>query len=270
MMYHHGVFLRWMLTSPTLRHLMLLHSLQSLDQAPLSPAHDPVYPVYLAPSDDDLEPIEAQPLSAFVSPTALLLDYSVDSEPVEEDPEVDPEEEPSEKEEELLALADSPPAGLYIDLPSETSLVAAPTPSPLSPLSSPLPRIPSPPLLLPPPTRRDIIPEADMPPRKRARFVALSQRFEIRESSSAATSRQSGSTLDRGTDYGFVTALEEVDGRVTDLATSHRHDIKEFYVCHQDAQDDIAILWACISSLVRQRCYHRTMAIVAEQEATYA
>ncbi|GJU24469.1 putative reverse transcriptase domain-containing protein [Tanacetum coccineum] len=254
-------------------HATIMYTLMSSDDdAPLSPAHDPVYPEYLAPSDDDLEPTEAQPLSASVSPTTLSPDYSADSEPFEEDPEVDPKEEPSEKKDELLALADSPPARLYIDLPSEVeedegtnvdptsnplpssidalvnSWVAAPTPSlpppsPLSPLSSPLPRIPSTLLLLPPPTPRDIIPEADMPPQKRARYVALSQRFEIRESSAAATSRQPGSTLNRGTDYGFVTALEE------------------------DAQDDIAILWACISSLDRQRRYHRIMAIVAEQEA---
>ncbi|GJW64649.1 hypothetical protein Tco_0116533 [Tanacetum coccineum] len=55
------------------------------------------------------------------------MDYSSDFKPVEEDPEEDleedaeenPEEEPSEEEEELSTLANSPPAGLYIDLPSE-------------------------------------------------------------------------------------------------------------------------------------------------------
>ncbi|GKG02367.1 hypothetical protein Tco_0310003, partial [Tanacetum coccineum] len=87
----------------------------------------------------------------------------------------------------------------------------------------------------------DIIPEADMPPRKRARIDAPFQRFEIRESSAAATARQSMSTLARGTDYGFVTALEEVNERVTDLATSYRQDSHEFYVRHQDAQDDRAV-----------------------------
>ncbi|GJZ89275.1 hypothetical protein Tco_0661057, partial [Tanacetum coccineum] len=252
----------------------------------------PMYPEYLAPSNDDLDPAEAQPLPASVSPTALLPDYSADSEPFKEDLEEEPSEE---EEEELSASADSPPAGLYIDLPSEgtdvcptsdplpssidalvDSWIAAPIPplqpplqlpSPLSPLSSPLPRIPSPPLLIPSPTCRDIIPEADMPPRKRARFAAPSQRFEIRESSAAAAARQPMSTLARGTDYGFVTALEEVNERVTDLATSYRQDSHEFYVRHQDAQDDRAVLQARVSSLERQRRYHRTMAIVVEQEA---
>ncbi|GKA56585.1 hypothetical protein Tco_0755657 [Tanacetum coccineum] len=64
----------------------------SWDQAPLLPAHAPEYPEYLAPSDDDLEPAEAQPIHAFVSPTVLSLDYSTDFESVEEDPEENPPE----------------------------------------------------------------------------------------------------------------------------------------------------------------------------------
>ncbi|GJY60678.1 putative reverse transcriptase domain-containing protein [Tanacetum coccineum] len=114
-----------------------------------------------------------------------------------------------------------------------------PPPSPLSPLSSPLPRIPSLSLLLPSPTRRDIIPEADMPLQKRARFTALSQRFKIRESSAAAAARQPG----------------------------HRQDSKEFYTRHQVAQDDRAVLRARISTLARDRRYYLHMAIVADREA---
>ncbi|GKD14660.1 hypothetical protein Tco_1199067 [Tanacetum coccineum] len=214
---------------------------QSPDQAPLSPAHAPVYLEYLAPSDDDLEPAEAQPLPASVSPTVLSPDYLADFEPVEEDleedpgedHEEDPKDDPSEEEDELSAPTDSPPVRLYIDLPFEgtdvgptsdplspandafvDSWVAAPAPplpppSLLSPLSSPLPMIPSPPLLLPPPIHRDIIPEADMPPRKRARFGALSHRFKIGENSAAVAARQPGSALTKGTEFGFVTSLEE-------------------------------------------------------------
>ncbi|GKC10663.1 putative reverse transcriptase domain-containing protein [Tanacetum coccineum] len=270
-------------------------ALQSSDQTPLSPAHAPVYLEYLAPSDDDLEPVEAQPLLASALPTTLLLDYSVNTEPEEE-------------VEELSTLTNSPPAKLYINLPSEVeedelpstppsptsyhyiiplsqtglrrtrisvrpqtpispvidalvdSWVAAlapllPPPYPLSPLSYPLPRIPSPLLLLPPPTRRDIIPKADMPPQKRPRFSSPSYRFEIGKSSAAAAARQHGSTLARGTDYGFVTALEEVNERVTDLATSHRHDNEEFQVRHQDIQDDGAVLRARVE--VRELQQHR-------------
>nr|GEY08982.1 hypothetical protein [Tanacetum cinerariifolium] len=58
---------------------------------------------YLAPSDDDIKPTEAQPLPPSVSPTAFSPDYVEDFEPSEEedpkdDLEEDPEEEPSEEE----------------------------------------------------------------------------------------------------------------------------------------------------------------------------
>ncbi|GJS54687.1 hypothetical protein Tco_0628049, partial [Tanacetum coccineum] len=77
--------------------------LQCPDQAPLSPVHAPVYPEYLAQSDDDL-PAEDHPLHADASPTALLPGYIADSEPIEngleEDPEMDLVDYPSDKEEE--------------------------------------------------------------------------------------------------------------------------------------------------------------------------
>ncbi|GKB96338.1 hypothetical protein Tco_0982475, partial [Tanacetum coccineum] len=58
-----------------------------------------------------------------------------------------------------------------------------PPPSSLTQLSSPLPLIPSPPLPLPSPDHRGVIPNAEMSPRKRFCFTAPSHRFEIRESS---------------------------------------------------------------------------------------
>ncbi|GKE47451.1 hypothetical protein Tco_1478709, partial [Tanacetum coccineum] len=101
-------------------------------------------------------------------------------------------------------------------LPSSSSL---PT-SLLSHWSSPIPQIPSPPLLVPspplplpsPPTHtsltyaeallgyreamiQDELPEVDMPLRKRARFTAPTGRFEVRESSSTAAARQARHTL---------------------------------------------------------------------------
>ncbi|GKA08663.1 hypothetical protein Tco_0687994 [Tanacetum coccineum] len=118
--------------------------------------------------------------------------------------------------------------------------VAAPTspsPSPLSPLSTPIPLIPSPPLLLPSLDSRGIIPEADMPPRKRAYFTTLSLRFEIRESSAAVAAREPVSTLARGIDYGLMTALEEVKESVADMTTRHRQrmdDDDKFIMYIQD------------------------------------
>ncbi|GJS62884.1 reverse transcriptase domain-containing protein [Tanacetum coccineum] len=104
--------------------------------------------------------------------------------------------------------------------------------------------IPSPPIPLPLPDRRGAIPEADMSPRKRTCFTAPSHRFEIRESSAAAATRQTGSALACGVDYGLIdnldssiqatdkrvmTALEEVNVRMTDLAATHRYADKACY-----------------------------------------
>ncbi|GKC16370.1 putative reverse transcriptase domain-containing protein [Tanacetum coccineum] len=129
----------------------------------------------------------------------------------------------------------------------------SPPPSLLSPLSSPLPLIPSPPLLLPSPTRRDAIPEADMPPWKRTCFTALSHRFEIEESSAAAAARQIEHALTRSVDYGFIdtldasiratdkrvmTALEEVNERMTDLAATHRALQRDVSVLQRQRIDD--------------------------------
>ncbi|GJR65390.1 hypothetical protein Tco_0011455 [Tanacetum coccineum] len=125
----------------------------------------------------------------------------------------------------------------YADAPTPPS----PPPSPFSPLSSPLPRTLSLPFLLPSPTHRDMIIEADMPPRKRARLTAPSRRFEIGESLVAAAARHPGSALTRGTELGFMTALEEVKESVTDIPARHR-----------------------------ERRYYRHMAMIADREAMYA
>ncbi|GKC61959.1 hypothetical protein Tco_1089557 [Tanacetum coccineum] len=98
--------------------------------------------------------------------------------------------------------------------------------------------IPSPPLLLQSTTHRDDLPEVDMPLQKRACFTAPTGRFEVGESLSAIAARQTGHTLAHRVDYGFVdtvdasirasesramTAVGEVNERVTDLATTQRY-----------------------------------------------
>ncbi|GJU98419.1 hypothetical protein Tco_1327690 [Tanacetum coccineum] len=67
-----------------------------------------------------------------------------------------------------------------------------------------------------------------------------------------------------------MTAVEEVNERVTDLATTQRQDAHELYVCDEDAQDDRALLRAQISLLTRERRYFRSMASSYEREAIYA
>ncbi|GJU12543.1 hypothetical protein Tco_1134939 [Tanacetum coccineum] len=168
----------------------------------------------------------------------------------------------------------------------------SPPPSPLLTLSSPLLQIPSPPLPLPSPPlllpstdHKTDIPEAEMPPRKRVCFTAPTYRFEVGESLTAAPVRQTGHTLARRVDYGFIdtldasiraskgrvmTTIEEVNERVADLATTQRHDAYELYVRCEDAQDDRALLRAQISLLTRERRYFRSMASSYERKAVYA
>ncbi|GJV57624.1 hypothetical protein Tco_1458629 [Tanacetum coccineum] len=155
-----------------------------------------------SPDQAPLSPAHALPLPASVSPTAFSPDYSTDSKPAEKDPKEDPEEEPSKEEEELSALTDSPPTRLYIDLPSEVEEDEVPS-TPPSPTS-----------------HHHIIPLSQTRLR-RARM------FKIGESSTVAAAKQPEFALAQGTESGFVTVLEEVNERVTDLATSHRHDSHE-------------------------------------------
>ncbi|GKC20281.1 hypothetical protein Tco_1022431 [Tanacetum coccineum] len=265
----------------------------------------PEYLEYLAPSDDEIS-VEDQPLPVDASPTALLLGYVADSNP--EDPEEDPadypidegeddeEEESSEdddeEEEEHLALADSTlPAIDFVPSAEETEpfetdestatpppprspqtiYAAAPTPPspppyPLSPWSSPFLHVPSPPLPLPSPplllpstAHMTDIPEAEMPPQKRACFTAPSHRFI--------------DTLDasiRASKGRVMTTVDEVNGRMSDLATTHRQDAEEIYMHHQDARTDISLLQVQVSTLWRERQYHRQIAMLTESEARYA
>ncbi|GJZ20911.1 hypothetical protein Tco_0557950, partial [Tanacetum coccineum] len=242
----------------------------SPEEAPPSPIPAPAYPDYLAPSDDEV-PVEDQPLPADASPNADSLGYIAGSEPIEDDFEEDLEMDHVD----------------YVDTePYETNESAATPPSPhiVVPLSQ-IGLSASPPLTLPSPDHKDAILEADMPPRKRTCFIAPSYKFEIGESSVATVARQTGSTLARGVDYGFIdtldaniratderviAALKEVNERMTDLAATYRHANEEFYTRHQDAQDDRALLQACISTLGRERRYFHYMSFSYEREARYA
>nr|GEW85804.1 hypothetical protein [Tanacetum cinerariifolium] len=247
---------------------------QSPKKAPLSPITSPEYLEYLAPSDDDI-PAEDQLLPADASHAALLPGYIADSEPIEDDFEVDPVEYPSEEEEEPSALTNpaspvpnhtglcrarkpvrpQPPPPASIEA-RNAEYVAAPTPpltppSPLSPISSPLLLIPSTPLNLPSLDRRGTIPKANMPPQKRAYFTTLSCRFEIRECSTADAAREPESTLARGIDYGFIDTLD----------SSIRTTDERVMTALKEAQ---------VSTLRRERRYHRHTTMLAESEPMYA
>ncbi|GJY67722.1 hypothetical protein Tco_0470704 [Tanacetum coccineum] len=74
----------------------------------------------------------------------------------------------------------------------------------------------------------DSIPEADLPPQKRAQLSSLP--FEIRESSAAATARQPMSSFTQGTIDRLLVIVKETNKRVTDLGTRYRKDSHEIYI----------------------------------------
>ncbi|GJW76104.1 hypothetical protein Tco_0137786 [Tanacetum coccineum] len=223
---------------------------------------------YVADTDDDEEHEEEEESSddddeeeEHLAPAVALL--VVDHVPSAK------ETEPFETDESAATPPPPPPAyrttsrmsvrtQTHIPFPSEEQvdrLFALPTPplSLLTPLSSPLPQIPSPPtyhlLPLPAPStsRRADILEAELPPQKRLLLTAPTPRFEIGESYTAAAARQPRSTVARRVDYGFVdtldasiraseqkamAAVESVNLRVNYQASVHRRESEEFQTRH--------------------------------------
>nr|GEV45935.1 putative reverse transcriptase domain-containing protein [Tanacetum cinerariifolium] len=262
------------------------------------------YTEYMAPSDDEapLEdqplPADASPIASssdYVAdfdpkedpkedPKDDQADYpgdggDVDDEPSDddddddtddEDPKEEPFKEDEEEEEEYLALADS------FDVPivdpvlraKETEALEAnePTHAPRSPISIPLSQThlrrarktvrPEPPMI--------DIPEADMPPRKRACLITTDPRFWIGESSAAGTARQPGPT------ESDLRRCKGVNERVTELDTTVKWRTNGFEIRFEEAQDDQALLRARIITLFRNRPDHRRTAFLIDKEAMYA
>ncbi|GJT21312.1 hypothetical protein Tco_0891249 [Tanacetum coccineum] len=136
----------------------------------------------------------------------------------------------------------------------------------------------SPPLLFPSTSHRTDVPEAEMPPRKRACFTTPAPGLEIGESSAAGATRQPGPTPEVDTWDEIVeammeiapTTLEGVDQRVTELDTTVRQRTEEFQVRFEEAYDDRAYLRARVNTLFRDRPYHRHTALALDREAVYA
>ncbi|GKF30151.1 hypothetical protein Tco_0096493, partial [Tanacetum coccineum] len=61
--------------------ILLMEAYESEPEVPLSPVHAPKYPEYLASSDNDIAPVEDQPLPA--SPISLSPGYIADLKPIE-------------------------------------------------------------------------------------------------------------------------------------------------------------------------------------------
>nr|GEW26461.1 hypothetical protein [Tanacetum cinerariifolium] len=211
----------------------------------------------------------------------------------DEDEEPFEDEEDAEEEKEHLASTDSPIVPIVDPVPptgdTETfeidEHVVALTPSLPIP-SLPLP-LPSPlttsstntwaPLgykatgirmrsLLQSTSNKTDIPEADMPPRKRACLTTPAFRFKVRKSFTAGATRQPGPDLESDP----PTTLEGVNQIVTEVDTIVRQRIDEFKVRFEEARDDRALLRARVNTLFRDRPDHHHTAMLLDREAMYA
>ncbi|GJR96598.1 hypothetical protein Tco_0268772 [Tanacetum coccineum] len=298
---------------------------------PLDFVPEPMYREYI-PQEDEILLAEEQPLPAAASPTADSLGYVPESDPEEEpkedneDPEEDPADYPADKddddddededkdeeeEEEHPAPADSVPPvhrmTARISIRDEPSIslppreeverllaLTTPPPSPLTPLSSPLPHIPSPPFPASPPATsppasvlpaspplqllssdyRTDRPEITLPPRKRL-GIDLGPRYEIGESSAATATRP---IRGHRADYGFVdpreaveevapTTLKGVNTRVTELTAVQEQDTQDIYAVIEDTQDRQTQIYQSVGTLVDDSQYHYETARLLDQEA---
>nr|GEU70246.1 hypothetical protein [Tanacetum cinerariifolium] len=103
--------------------------------------------------------------------------------------------------------------------------------------------------LLPSTSRMTDIPEADMPPRKRACLTTPALEFEIGETFAIAS-----------------TTLKGVNERVTELDTIVRKRTNEFEIRFEEAQDDRALLKARVNTLFRERPDHRRTTMLMDRE----
>ncbi|GKB41563.1 hypothetical protein Tco_0886505 [Tanacetum coccineum] len=182
-----------------------------------------------------------------------------------------------------------PPSSLHLPPHVPTSL---PLPS------SPLPPLPASLFIPPPVDRREDTPEAELPPRKRLCLTALTSRYEVGESSTAAPRPARG----HGIDYGFIgtldaetrrqraeevgygirdvwvdpteaveevapTTLEGVNARVTELAAVQEQDTQDVYAVIEDTQDRQTQLFQRVNGLVEDGQFHYETTRLLDQEA---
>nr|GEW55188.1 hypothetical protein [Tanacetum cinerariifolium] len=209
-------------------------ALQSSEQAPSSPDYVPS--IWKEDPEED------------------LTDEGDDDDEEESSEDDDKEEEKASKEdedekEEYLALADSTILPVTDPFPSaeetepfETNKSAATPPPPKSP------RITA--------DRRSDIPETNMPYQKRLCLTTIASWFEVWESSTATATRQTGHTLARRVDYGFIdtldasirssesrvmTTVEDVNETVIDLDIAQGHDAHELYAWSRSEDRSMAL-----------------------------
>ncbi|GJR55152.1 putative reverse transcriptase domain-containing protein [Tanacetum coccineum] len=243
------------------------------EEQPLPAAASPTAdsPGYVPESDPEEEP-EEDDEDPEEDPADYPADRDDDDEEEEEpfrddaDDEDEDEDEDEEEEEEHPAPADSVPPvhrmTARISIRDEPSIslppreeverllaLTTPPPSPLTPLSSPLPHIPSPPFPASPPAsvlpaspplqllsfdHRTDRPEITLPPRKRL-GIDIGPRYKIGESSAVAATRPVGG---RRADYGFVGTMDTEIRRWR--AKEVGYGIRDVWIDPREAVEELA------------------------------
>ncbi|GJS93464.1 hypothetical protein Tco_0800432 [Tanacetum coccineum] len=198
-----------------------------------------------------------------------------------------------------ISIRDEPPTPFWSDTEVARLLAIHTLPlSPLSPWSSSLPHIPSPPLPLPSTDHEVDKPEVCLPPRKRLCF-AFGPRYEVRESSSGAAARP---TRGFRADYGFVATMDreirrdlerdfsygitdtweemlvdmsgapatddtEMGRRMIEFTTRVRQDTDEIYTRLDDEQSERQLMAGRLNMLYRDRRAHARTARLIEAKA---
>ncbi|GJU46741.1 putative reverse transcriptase domain-containing protein [Tanacetum coccineum] len=150
-------------------------------------------------------------------------------------------------------------------LPPPSSSLHLPPPVPTSlPLpSSPLPPLPASLFIPPPVDRREDTPDAELPPRKRLCLTALTSRYEVGESSTAAPRPAGG----HGIDYGFIGTLDAETRR--QRAEEVDYGIRDVWVDPIEAveEDRQTQLFQRVDGLVEDRQFYYETARLLDQEA---
>ncbi|GKE12028.1 hypothetical protein Tco_1415579, partial [Tanacetum coccineum] len=251
----------------------------------LAPADSAVAPVVdHVPSSEETEPFETdKSASTPPSPPAWRTTARISIRP--EAPILLP---PEEKVERLLALPTPPPLPL-ISLPPPSaeerlaraamgrlrasSPIPPPVPAalPLPPLpSSPLPPLPDS-LFIPLVDRKEDIPEAELPPRKRVDYGFVG-------TLDAEAKRQRAEAVGYGIRDTWVdpretaeevapVTFEGVNTRVNELAAVQEQDTQDIYAVIEDTRDRQTHIHQTVEALVDDRQYHYETARLLDQEA---
>ncbi|GJR04931.1 hypothetical protein Tco_0527915 [Tanacetum coccineum] len=123
--------------------------------------------------------------------------------------------------------------------------------------------------------RREDTPEAELPPRKRLCLTALTSRYEVGESSTAAPRPTRG----HGIDYGFIGTLDAKTRR--QRAEEVGYEIRDTWVNPREAAEEIALMtlegvntrdrqtriFQSVETLIDNRQYHYETTRLLDQEA---